>query len=93
MEDEQPIKLCKGEKKTVELTHNERRCIEKSMLGEIRSNPSGIDTRILISNVHAKVIPHIPHSNRHHIAGMIAWVIASTNFCLIIRTPGKSVIA
>ncbi len=77
----------------MKLTYNEKRHIETAMISIIRANPSGIDTRTLISNVHAIVNPSIPHANRHHIAGMIAWVVASTNGYLKIRTPGYSVIA
>lgn len=77
----------------MKLTYNEKRQIETAMISIIRANPSGINTRALITNVHANVSSRIPNANRHHIAGMIAWVVASTNGYFKIRTPGYSVIA
>ncbi len=76
----------------MKLTFNEKRQIEKIMISIIKSNSKGINTRLLIDNVLARVGSRIHHANRHHIAGMIAWVVASTNSYLIIRTPGYSVI-
>lgn len=77
----------------MKLTYNEKRQIETTMINIIRANPLGINTRILISDVYKKINPIIPNINRHHIAGMIAWVVASTAYKLIVRTPGYSVIA
>lgn len=77
----------------MKLTYNEKRIIETDMINEILANPAGIDTRILISNVYTNVSSRVPNANRHHIAGMIAWVVASTNSYLKVRTPGYSVIA
>ena len=77
----------------MKLTDNEKLQIETNMKSIIRANPSGINTRTLITNVYTNVSSRIPNANRHHIAGMIAWVLASTNSNLTIRTPGYSVIA
>jgi len=77
----------------MKLTYNEKRQIEATMISIIQANPSGINTRILITNVHTNVSSRIPNANRHHIAGMIAWVVASTSSYLTIRTPGYSFIA
>lgn len=76
----------------MKLTYNEKRQIETAMISIIKANTSGINTRALITSVHANVSSKIPNANRHHISGMIAWVIASTNSYLTIRTPGHSVI-
>lgn len=77
----------------MKLTYNEKRQIETAMISIIRANPSGINTRTLISDVYTNINPIIPNANRHHIAGMIAWVVASTAHQLIVRTSGYSVIA
>lgn len=74
------------------LTYAQKRIIKATMLNIIRANPTGINTRTLITRVRTNVSSIIPNVNRHHIAGMIAWVIALTNSYLIIRTPGYSVI-
>ena len=74
------------------LTYKEKREIETTLLSIIRANPSGINTRVLISNAHAKVISSIPHANRHHIAGMIAWIVKLGSAHFRIRTLGHSVI-
>ena len=76
----------------MQLTYKEKRIIESEMKLAIQVNPAGINTRKLISDVYSKVKTNIPNANRHHIAGMIAWIIASTNHKLIVRTPGYSVI-
>lgn len=75
------------------LTNNEKRQIENDMVQFIKNNPNGINTRTLISQVFNSVAGSIPKVNRHHIAGMIAWVMKCYNFTLIIRTPGYSVIS
>lgn len=74
------------------LTYAQKRLIEVTMINIIRANPTGINTRLLINKVYTNVSSTIPNVNRHHIAGMIAWVVASTNSYLKIRTPGYSVI-
>ena len=77
----------------MKLTYNEKRQIETTMINIIKANPLGINTLTLISDVSTNISLSIPNANRHHIAGMIAWVVASTTCQLIIRTPGYSVIA
>lgn len=75
------------------LTYNEKRIIEIEMVNVINQNPNGINTRNLISQVLNSVSAFIPNVNRHHISGMIAWVIKTYNFSFLIRTPGYSVIS
>lgn len=75
------------------LSYIQKRNIEAVMVGIIRVNPSGINTRQLISAVYTSISNVVPNANRHHIAGMIAWIISSTSHHLTIRTPGYSVIA
>lgn len=77
----------------MKLTFSEKRAIEKDMVNRINQNSKGIDTRSLISQVIIAVAPSIPNANRHHVSGMIAWVMDFYNFSLLIRTPGYSVIA
>lgn len=81
------------EEKKYMLTSKEKRKIENIMVQIINKSPNGINTRTLISKVLNLVTNTIPKANRHHIAGMIAWVLEYYNFNLIIRTPGYSVIA
>lgn len=76
----------------MKLTYIEKRKIETTMISIIRANKSGINTRALISNTHAKVLSSIPHVNRHHIAGMIAWIVKLGSAHFRIRTLGHSVI-
>lgn len=76
----------------MKLTYSEKRHIESVMISIILANPAGINTRTLITNVHTRVSSLIPNANRHHIAGMIAWVVESTNSYLKVRTPGYSII-
>lgn len=77
----------------MKLTNTEKRVIENDMVIRINQNPKGIDTRKLISQVISDVAPSIPNANRHHVSGMIAWVMDSYNFSFLIRKPGYSVIA
>lgn len=77
----------------MKLTKKEKRAIENNMVIRINQNPKGIDTRTLISQVISDVASSIPNANRHHVSGMIAWVMLSYNFSFLIRTPGYSVIA
>lgn len=77
----------------MKLTNTEKRIIENDMVNRINLNPNGIDTRTLISDVIRTVSPSIPNVNRHHVSGMIAWIMNYYSFSFIIRTPGYSVIA
>lgn len=77
----------------MKLTYNEKRSIENDMVNVINRNPKGINTRTLISQVLNNVSTSVPNANRHHVSGMIAWVIDAYNFSFIVRTPGYSVIA
>ncbi|NMA49165.1 MAG: hypothetical protein GX947_05270 [Tissierellia bacterium] len=77
----------------MKLTNSEKRTIEEVMKEVIKRNPKGIDTRTLITDVHSVIRTSIPNANRYHISGMIAWIVASTDSKLIVRTPGYSVIA
>ena len=72
------------------LTYNQRRLIEAIMLSIIQANPNGIDTRELISRVHTQVTSRIPNANRHHISGILSWIIKSTHHRLLVRKPGGS---
>lgn len=76
----------------MQLTYLEKRTIETIMLGIIKSNPVGINTRQLISIAHANVANIVPNANRHHISGMLAWIVDSTNHHFVIRTPGHSIL-
>lgn len=75
------------------LTYNEKRIIENDMVNVIKRNPKGINTRTLISQVLNNVSASVPNANRHHVSGMIAWIMDTYNFSFIVRTPGYSVIA
>ena len=59
----------------MKLTYNEKRSIENDMVNVINRNPKGINTRTLISQVLNNVSASVPNANRHHVSGMIAWVI------------------
>lgn len=75
------------------LSYMDKRYIRIIMIGIIQANKTnGINTRTLITQVLNNVSASIPAANRHHISGMIAWVLASTSHQLIVRTPGYSVI-
>lgn len=76
------------------LTYNQKRIIELEIVNVINQKPNGINTRKLISQVLNNVSASIPNANRHHISGMIAWVLKvnNYNFSFLIRTPGYSVI-
>lgn len=75
------------------LTNAERRTVENETIREIVRHKKGIDTRNLITRVVNKLHASIPNLNRHHVAGMLAWILDSTTHDLIVRTPGHSVIA
>ena len=77
----------------MQLTNVERRTVEKETILEIANHKHGIDTRNLITRVVNKLCARIPNLNRHHVAGILAWILDSTTHELIIRTPGHSVIA
>lgn len=76
----------------MQLTYLEKKTIETIMLEIIQSNPAGINTRQLISITHANIANIVPNANRHHISGMIAWIVDSTNHHFIIRTTGHSIL-
>ena len=77
----------------MKLTYNEKRNIENDMVNVINRYPKGINTRTLISQDLNNVSASVPNANRHHVSGMIAWVIDAHNFSFIVRTLGYSVIA
>ena len=72
------------------LNYNQRRLIEAVMLSIIQANPSGIDTRELISRVHTQITYTIPNANRHHISGILSWIVRSTQHRLLVSKPGGS---
>lgn len=74
------------------LTNVQKRQIENIMLGLIRKNSSGLDTRILISKTLQQISQTIPNANSHHVSGMIAWLLTKYNYILSPRTLGYSVI-
>lgn len=68
----------------------QKRQLEQELVRTIAQYPYGIDTRILIGAVRSRV----PAANRHHIAGMLAWILRAYPCTLCLRTPGgPSVIA
>lgn len=75
------------------LTNNERRMIEYEWVKVVHSNPNGINTRIGMAQVLNSVSKRIPKANRHHVSGMIAWIMKKYGFKLIVRSPGYSIIA
>lgn len=75
------------------LTKTEKRTIENEIVLTINQNPNGIDTRVLIDKVMNAISKAIPNANRHHVAGMLAWVWSNYNYTFLVRTPGYSVIA
>ena len=75
------------------LTNNERRTIEYEWVNVVRSNSNGINTRTGIAQVMTSVSNRIPNANRHHVSGMIAWIMKKYGFRLIVRSPGYSIIA
>lgn len=75
------------------LTYTEKRTIENEMIRIINQNPSGVNTRTLISLVLYNLRTLVPNANRYHVAGMIAWIINAHSHSLIVRTPGFSIIA
>ena len=75
------------------LTYDEKRRMKNEAIQEIVCHKKGIDTRLLITRVVNRLHASIPNLNRHHVAGMLAWILVSTTHDLIVRTPGHSVIA
>ena len=77
------------------LTRNQKRLVENEMVRMISMNPSGINTRSLITGVVANVSGAIPYINRHHVSGMLSWVMTSGNygFKFITKAPGNSKVA
>lgn len=74
------------------LSYIEKRKLENELISIIRRS-GGINTRDLISQALNNLRASIPRVNRHHAAGMIAWLMVAYNFSLVIRTPGFSIIA
>lgn len=77
----------------MKLTKTEKRTIENELVITINQYPNGIDTRVLIDKVMNSIANAIPNANRHHVAGMLAWVWSNYNFTFLVRTSGYSVIA
>ena len=68
------------------LSTTQKRQLEQELIHIIAQHPNGIDTRVLIGMVQNR--RRVPMANRHHIAGMIAWVLRTTPYKLLVRTPG-----
>jgi len=73
------------------MTNKQKRVLEAEMVCQIRCNPTGIDTRKLITNALTQI--RIPNANRYHAAGMLSWLLRRYNFQLLVRSPGRSIIA
>lgn len=74
------------------LTYAEKRIIENEIIMTIKANPSGINTRVLITTVMRAISNTVPKANRHNIAGMLSWVWKNNGFNFLVRTPGYSVV-
>lgn len=74
------------------LDNREKRLMEKEMMRIIDWAPRGIDTRVLIDLTMTNIRKSVSNCNKHHIAGMIAWLMSGYSYKLIVRTPGYSVI-
>lgn len=65
-----------------------KRRVEREILYTMKKYPSGRDTRKLISEVLGNLQKIYPSLNRHHVAGMLAWILKKYDFSLTIRNPG-----
>lgn len=69
------------------LTNAQKRMIEYEILNVMSKYPLGYDTRQLITEV-IRNLSFIPLINRHHVAGMLAWIIRKYHYRLLRRYPG-----
>jgi len=65
-----------------------RRRVEQEIISTMNKYPGGRDTRELISEVLKNLQKSYQTLNRHHIAGMLAWILKKYNFSLTIQYPG-----
>ena len=65
-----------------------KRRIEQNIVDTMKNYPNGRDTRKLISEVLGNLQKVYPSLNRHHIAGMLAWILTKYNLSLTMRDPG-----
>lgn len=65
-----------------------KRRIEQNIVDTMKNYPNGRDTRKLISEVLGNLQKVYPSLNRHHVAGMLAWILKKYNFSLTMRYPG-----
>lgn len=75
------------------LSFIDKRKLESEILRIIRVNSIGINTRTLISRVINNLATTIPNLNKHHVAGMLAWVLKNNSCYFMVRSPGYSIIA
>lgn len=69
------------------LTNAQKRMIEYEILKIMSNYPQGHDTRQLITAV-IRNLSYIPFLNRHHVAGMLAWILRRYQYKLLRRYPG-----
>lgn len=74
------------------LTNADKRRLENELEHMISTNPQGINTRTLITGTYNNLKGSISYLNRHHVAGMLAWVYKIYGHTFTLRTPGCSVI-
>ena len=65
-----------------------KRRVEREIVNTMKKYPRGRDTRKLISEVLGNLQKSYPSLNRHHVAGMLAWILKKYNFSLTTRYPG-----
>lgn len=68
-----------------------RRRLEQEIVATMKKYPNGRDTRKLISEVLVNLQKIYPSLNRHHVAGMLAWILKKYDFSLTTRYPGYMV--
>lgn len=69
------------------LTNAQKRMIEYEILNVLSKHLAGLDTRQLITEV-IRNLSFIPLINRHHVAGMLAWILKRYHYRLLRRYPG-----
>lgn len=65
-----------------------KRRVEREIVHTMKKYPSGRDTRKLISEVLGNLQKMYPSLNRHHVAGMLVWILRKYDFSLKTRHPG-----
>ncbi len=75
------------------LSYKDKRKVEREICSIIKVNSIGINTRTLISRVINNLATTIPNLNKHHVAGMLAWVLKNNSCHFMVRSPGYSIIA